>query len=81
MASVFDEPPEKPVVYAIRRRPDRICISATFPLPLVKSRNYGKAARFIRKVFDEPTERAERDDPSSNHGSRFACGALGSLEA
>ena len=57
-----DERREDPVVYAMRRRPDRTYISARFQLRLAQFPDYGEWARYIRKVFDEPTEWTDRND-------------------
>jgi hypothetical protein len=63
---VVENPREKPVVYAMGRRPNRTYLSASFRLRLAPSRDYGQWARYIVKVFDEPAEWTERDESSSD---------------
>jgi Domain of unknown function (DUF4263) len=53
---IVGPPPMNEVSYALGRYPDRTYISRTFPLDLRNSQDYGHPARYITKVFDEPTE-------------------------
>lgn len=52
--------------YALGRRPDRTYLHASFQLQLPTSRDFGEWARYVVKVFDEPTEWIERADASSS---------------
>lgn len=52
--------------YALGRRPDRTYLHASFQLQLPTSRDFGEWARYIVKVFDEPTEWIDRADASSS---------------
>jgi hypothetical protein len=63
---VPENPRENPVVYAMGRRPNRTHLSASFRLRLEPSRDYGRWARYIVKVFDEPAQWMERDESPSD---------------
>jgi hypothetical protein len=51
--------------YALGRRPDRTYLHASFRLRLATSRDFGEWARYIVKVFDEPSEWIPQTDAAS----------------
>jgi hypothetical protein len=62
---VLDDDQPSLAEYALGRRPDRTYLHASFQLQLPTSRDFGEWARYVVKVFDEPTEWIDRSDPSS----------------
>jgi hypothetical protein len=52
--------------YALGRRPDRTYLHASFQLQLPTSRDFGEWARYVVKVFDEPTEWVEKAGATSS---------------
>jgi len=52
--------------YAVGRRPDRTYLHASFQLQLRTSQDYGEWARYVVKVFDEPTEWIDKTDTSTS---------------
>jgi hypothetical protein len=52
------------VEWMLGRLPGRTYIHRTFPLPVRRSRDYGRPARWVVKVFDEPGEHLEPGDTS-----------------
>jgi hypothetical protein len=63
---VLDDDQPSLAEYALGRRPDRTYLHASFQLQLPTSRDFGEWARYVVKVFDEPTEWIERADASSS---------------
>jgi hypothetical protein len=61
---VSDEPQPNYAEYALGRRVDRTYLSASFRLRLPTSRDFGAWARYITKVFDEPSNVVERASAS-----------------
>jgi hypothetical protein len=55
-------PPHNEATWALGRLPDRTYIHATFRLAIRESRDFGQPARYVVKVFDEPTERLSSGD-------------------
>jgi hypothetical protein len=52
--------------FALGRRPWRTYFSKSFPLGIATSSVAGQWARYVTKVFDEPTEWIDRDNPASD---------------
>lgn len=65
MCCVLDDDQPSLAEYALGRRPDRAYLHASFPLRLPTSRDFGEWARYVVKVFDEPTAWADRSDPAT----------------
>ena len=57
--------PADEVTWALGRFPDRTYIHRSFRLNLPQSRDYGKPARYVVKVFDELEQTPKPGDPST----------------
>ena len=61
-----DVPASDEARWALGRLPDRIYINRSFPLNLPASRDHGRPARYVVKVFDEPAPALEGSDTSKD---------------
>jgi hypothetical protein len=63
---VLEDSQPSPAEYAVGRRTDRTYLHASFQLQLPTSRDFGEWARYVVKVFDEPTGWIDKTDISSS---------------
>lgn len=66
MRGVFGQRREDVATFALGRRPWRTYFSKSFRLGIATSSVAGEWARYVTKVFDEPTDWIDRDDPASD---------------
>lgn len=61
---MLEEPEPTEVTFACGRLPGRTYVSRTFVLDLRASADFGQAARYVTKVFDEEPSSLDTSDPS-----------------